>query len=219
MTIDHRFHFLRMDFHAADVDHAISSADEVVAATRSSSMSPVSTKPSASGDRLVTPAPDSERRRGRSGSEASHPRLSFRHRRDRRRSDSRESPQTICHFKRHARLGRGESVGDSGLRVEGAGAGPESPGPRFLPTNGRIEAQSVLAAGLISARRQWEGVPEIWVTLAGAGANQKIRRRLVRARQHQRCAGQDRPQEYLKSAITANIVEGAPNDWTRPWSV
>ena len=48
--------------------------------------------------------------------------------------------------------------------------------------------------------------------LTGGGTDQKIRSRLIRARQHQRCVGQNGSQEDLKAAITANIVERAPDD-------
>ena len=102
-------------------------------------------------------------------------------------------------------------MADAGVAVKTARGCRGSPGRRFRPTAARNAARSRSAAGLISARRQCDGVPEMCVTPCRASRARKSRDRLSarsRARARRR---QHRAEEDLQAAVAADVVERAPD--------
>ncbi len=120
--------------------------------------------------------------------------------------------KSIAHIERDARLRRGEGVGDLGLRIEGA----------QMVQNGLIRDFSrqanISRCDLARGRAHQSSTP--MRRSSGDMGDSLMRRRgsenplSIRARSENTidAAGEHRTQEDLESAITPNVVEGAPNN-------
>src|SRR5881296_2088939 len=124
----------------------------------------------------------------------------------------RKASETVADVERHAGLGRGERMDDPRLWVEP----PEMIEDRLV---GDLSRQAdVLGRNPVRGRAH-EGTtpmrrgPRDMGHSVRAGPDQEVAHRLLEARQYQRSPAEQGAQENLQTAVTANIVERAPDGW------